>query len=140
MIVLLMLMFGVIQVSWAVYSYHLIANAAHEGARYAIVRGSSWGSNCASWNSSQCTASTDDIANYVANRSLPGVSIAASNVCVQYFSSVPSSTSTSCTANTSPNDRGDIVQVTVSNPLTLNVIWWSRTFSVSSTSQMVIAQ
>jgi Flp pilus assembly protein TadG len=137
MIVLLMLMFGVIQVSWAVYSYHLIANAAHEGARYAIVRGSSWGANCASWNSSQCTASSTDIANYVASRSLAGVSIAASNVCVQYFSSVQSSTSTSCSANTSPNARGDVVQVTVNYPFILNVIWWSRTFTISSTSLSV---
>lgn len=147
MIVLLMLMFGVIQVSWAVYSYHLIANAAHEGARYAIVRGSSWGVSCdvsgaagSGWNSSKCTASTADIANYVANRSLPGASIAASNVCVQYFSSVPSSASGFCNANTGPNDRNDVVQVTVNYPFTLNVIWYSRVFYISSTSQMVIAQ
>jgi Flp pilus assembly protein TadG len=147
MIVLLMLIFGVIQVSWAVYSYHLIANAAHEGARYAIVRGSSWGANCdgsgaagSGWNSSKCTASTTDIANYVASRSLPGVSIAASNVCVQYSTSVPVSAPTSCTANGTPNGRNNVVQVTVAYPFALNVIWWSRTISLSSTSQMVIAQ
>lgn len=147
MIVLLMLIFGVIQVSWAVYSYHLIANAAHEGARYAIVRGNSWIPSCdgtgavgSGWNSSQCTASATDIQNYVANRSLPGVNIAASNVCVQYFTSVQSSASGSCTAGGSSNGRGNVVQVTVNYPFALNLIWWSRTITLSSTSQMVIAQ
>ena len=119
MIVLLMLIFGVIQVSWAVYSYHLIANAAHEGARYAIVRGGSWTPSCdgtgaagSGWNSSQCAASTADIANYVASRSLPGVGIVPSNVCVRYSTSVSTSAPTSCTPNTSPNGRNNVVQVT----------------------------
>lgn len=141
MIVLLILIFGVIEVSWAVYSYHLVANAAHEGARYAIVRGSSWGGSCAGYTSSRCTASSTDIANYVASESLPGIPIDPAQVCVQWFSSVPSSASGACTANTGPNAQGNIVQVTVNYPFTLNVFFLpARTFTISSTSQMVIAQ
>lgn len=142
MIVLVMLIFGTIEVSWAVYTYHTVANAAHEGARYAIVRGSSWSSNCAGWGSSQCKASGTDIANYVANRSLAGVSIDPStDVCVQWFASVPSSTSNSCTAGGTTKAQGNIVQVTVTHPFTLNVYFLpQRTISISSTSQMVIAQ
>lgn len=149
MIVLLILIFGVIEVSWAVYSYHLVANAAHEGARYAMVRGNSWapascdgsGSAGSGWTSSRCIASSADIANYVANRSLPGVAINASNVCVQYFATVPASTSTTCTPGGTANSQGNIVQVTVSYPFTLNVVFLPpKTISISSTSQMIIAQ
>lgn len=145
MIVLLILIFGVIEAGWAVYSYHLVANAAHEGARYAIVRGSSWTANgsCASWSSSQCVASHTDIANYVANRSMAGVAIDPSQVCVEWFSTVPSSAPTNCVDNTNPgaNAQGDIVQVTVNYPFTLNVFFLpARTFKIGSTSQMVIAQ
>lgn len=143
MILLLVLIFGVIEVSWAVYSFHLVANAAHEGARYAIVRGKSWSGACANWGASQCKASSTDVANYVANRSMPGVGIDPSQVCVQWFSAVPSSTPTSCTPNANPNSnaQGNIVQVTVDYPFTLNVFFLpARTFHISSTSQMVIAQ
>ena len=142
MIVLLTLIFGVIEVSWSVYAFHWIANSAHEGARYAIVRGNSWTGSCASFGSSQCKASTTDIANYVASRGVLGISIDPTlDVCVQYFSTVPSSTSTTCTANTSPNGPGNIVQVTVTHPFTLNIPGVpTKTFNLKSTSQMVIAQ
>lgn len=142
MIVLLIFIFGVIEVSWAVYSYHLVANAAHEGARYAIVRGSSWTTACdGTGTGSRCQTTAADVQNYVANKSLPGVAIDPSRVCVQWFSAVPSSTSTSCTANTGPMAQGNIVQVTVSYPFTLNVFFLpARTINIASTSQMVIAQ
>ena len=39
-IVLLAILFGIIQASLAAYSYHFIAEAAREGSRWAMVRGS----------------------------------------------------------------------------------------------------
>jgi Flp pilus assembly protein TadG len=75
MLVMLSLVFGVIEVCWAVYSFHYLGNAAHEAARYAIVRGGSWTGTCdgtgsagSGYSSSQCQASPTDIANFVASR------------------------------------------------------------------------
>jgi hypothetical protein len=142
-----MFIFGVIQVSMAVYSFHYLANAAHEGARYAIVRGGTWIQPCdgsgtagTGYGSSLCQASPSDIANYIASRNFPGLHITAADVCVQYFSSVPSSASTTCSANSSPNSPGDIVQVTITYPFTLSVPGLpAYTINMSSTSQMAIA-
>lgn len=150
MIIFFMLFFGVIEVGWATYSYHFVANAAHEGARYAMVRGASWIASCdgngsagSGYNSTQCQATIADTQNWVASRSFPGVKIAASNVCVEYFATVPSTASSQCTAssNFSNNAQGDVVQVTVTVPFTLHVPGLpNRTINVSSTSQMLIAQ
>ena len=151
MIPLLMLIFGVIQVSMAMYSYHYLANAAHEAARYAIVRGGSWGTTCdtngtdgTGYGSSQCTASTADIGNYVANRGFPGINIPASDVYVNYFSTVSSKVSTACpgtTGATTNNSPGDIVQVTICYPFTFTVPGLpTYTWHLASTSQMVVAQ
>lgn len=142
------LLFGIIQVCLAVYSYHFLANAAHEATRYAMVRGSSWTSSCdasgtagSGYTSSGCTASPTDIANYVANRDFPGITVTADDVCVEYFSSVPSSASSTCSGNSSPNSPGDVVQVTITYPYTLSVPFLPiHAFTMSSTSQMVIAQ
>jgi Flp pilus assembly protein TadG len=46
--VLLMVVFGVIDCSRALYTYHFVSYAAAEGARYAMVRGGDWPSSCAS--------------------------------------------------------------------------------------------
>ncbi len=148
MMMLLCLIFAVIEASWGVYSLHYLANGAHEAARYAIVRGGGWGAACdgsgaagSGSGSSMCQASPQDIANFVASRNFPGINITASDVCVEYFSSVPASASTTCNGNTGPNADGDIVQVTISYPFSFTVPFLNRyTWHLSSTSQMVIAQ
>jgi Flp pilus assembly protein TadG len=148
MLALLMLIFIVFESCMMVYSFHFVSNAAHEATRYAIVRGSSWTTDCdangsagSGWGSSQCVASPSDIANYVAGMNFPGINVVASNVCVEYFSAVPASKSGTCSANSSPNSPGDLVQVTINYPFTFAVPLLSGyTVSLSSTSQMTIAQ
>lgn len=148
MLVMLIFVFGVIEASMAVYSFHYLSNAAHEATRYAVVRGGSWTSSCdgsgqagSGYGSSQCTASQQDIANFIANRDFPGINIQPSDVCVEYFSSVPSSASSACSPNTGPNMPGNIVQVTISYPYSFTLPGLpSYTWNLSSTSQMVIAQ
>lgn len=149
MLTLLMLIFSVIEGSLEIYSFHFIANAAHEGTRYAMVRGSSWSGGCdgsgsagSGYTSAACNASTADIANYVASLNFPGVNIVPTNVCVEYYTytSVPTATTT-CSANSSPNAQGDFVQVTVTYPFTFNVpLLPSYTLNLQSTSVMTIAQ
>jgi len=143
-----MLMFGVFEVCLAVYSYHFLANTAHEATRYAIVRGGSWSSSCdgsgkagSGYGSSGCTATPTDIANFVANRNFPGINVTADDVCVEYFSSVPASSSTTCSGNSSPNEPGNIVQVTITYPFKLSIPFLkAQSLTMSSTSQMVISQ
>lgn len=142
--VLMGLLLAVIQGSMAIYSYHYLANAAHEAARYAIVRGGDWSNTCSDYTDSQCTTTTSQIGDYVANRGYPGINLTASDVYVKYFSSVPSSVSTKCPGSstaTTNNVTGDIVQVTICYPFTFALpAIGNYTWNLSSTSQMVIAQ
>lgn len=148
MMMLLVLIFAVIEAAWGAYSLHYLANASHEAARYAIVRGGSWTTSCdgtgaagSGYGSSMCQASPEDVANFVTRRNFPGISIAPENVCVEYFSSVPASASTSCSGNTGPNASGDVVQVTITYPFSFPLPFINRyTWNLKSTSQMVIAQ
>lgn len=144
------LIFGVFEGALAVYSYHFLANAAHEATRYAIVRGGGWGSSCdgsgstgSGFGSSGCVANATDVANYVASRNFPGLHLTAAQVCVKYLVSTPGSATTTCTASTTNTNNvpGDIVQVTINYPFTLSVPGVpSHTFTLSSTSQMAICQ
>ncbi|HEX8710957.1 MAG TPA: TadE/TadG family type IV pilus assembly protein [Terracidiphilus sp.] len=142
LLVLMGLILGVIQGSMAVYSYHYLANAAHEATRYAIVRGTGWGTSCASYGSSQCTASADNIRNWVANRGFPGINITPSEVYVSYFSTPQTSTSMNCSdGSTTPLGAGNIVQVTICYPYTFSLpAFGTYTYHLGSTSQMMIAQ
>lgn len=152
MLVLIGLIFSVIEGSMAIYSYHYLANAAHEAARYAIVRGGDWTDSsgntiaCADYTSSQCMASPTQIGNYVHSRDFPGVNITASEVSVNYFSgsAPPATVSTACPATsgaTTYNVTGDIVQVTICYPFTFAIPGIGNyTYHLASTSQMVIAQ
>ena len=72
-IIMLVFIFGVMETGFALYSYHFISEAAREGTRYAIVRGSTAGAACASYNSAACKASTTDVTNYVKNLGFPGI-------------------------------------------------------------------
>jgi Flp pilus assembly protein TadG len=146
--VLMILIFAAIEAAWGAYSIHYLANAAHEATRYAVVRGGTWNSACdpsgspgAGYGSSMCQASPTDIENYVANRDFPGIGITASDVCVEYFSSLPTSATQACYANSSPNAAGDIVQVTITYPFSIPLPFLANyTWHLASTSQMVIAQ
>lgn len=60
--VLLMMAFGAMDFGRALYTYTEVSEAAKEGTRYAIVRGS----NCTSWNTA-CPASASDIQTYLQN-------------------------------------------------------------------------
>lgn len=147
---LAMFLVGTMQFCLAVYSFHYLANATHEAARYAIVRGASWGSSCdtngtagSGYTSSMCTASASDIAKYASERGFPAIRINTGDVCVQYYSSssIPTTPPTTCTANTSPNSPGDIVQVTITYPFSFAIPGLHRyTYNLKSSSQMVITQ
>jgi Flp pilus assembly protein TadG len=121
-VILLTLVFGVIAMSMAVYSYHLISDAAREGTRYAIVRGS----ECSTYDAlPQCPASASDVQFYVQNLGFPGIRPDQMNVTTTWPNG---------------NSPGNLVQVTVTYTLPLIIPFVPKqTLTMTSTSEMVIS-
>ena len=112
---LLSLFFGILDFARALYAYHFVSNAARDGARYAIVRGSS----------SPSPATQTTIQNYL------------NNVPMGLNSNLMSVT-TSWNPNNNP---GSTVSVTVSyNFKFIMPFLPASTVTMTSTSQMVISQ
>ena len=126
-VILLSLFIGVFEVCLASYSSHFVAEAAREGARYAIVRGSVSCTNTPAL--SNCGAGPDVISNYVKGLQYPGI--------------IPSSLLTTWSAcGTAPcNVPGNMVNVQVNYAFGLYVPFVpSNSLNINSTSQMVIQQ
>jgi Flp pilus assembly protein TadG len=123
----LTLMFGIIDLGRALYTYHLVSSAARQGSRYAIVRGSS----C---TAAGCPASVDTIQTYVRGLA-PGIDPNSLTVTTTW-SGAPGCTDP---ANQGP---GCVVAVNASYPFRFIVVPLLPRFTmtIASTSQMVIAQ
>ena len=133
--ILLSLTFGILTSCLALYCYHFISDAAREGTRYAIVRGSSCSTN-GNFTSDCPIASSAAVQTYLRSLTLPGIpssyltSTTTWSVDGTHWSSAP----------TNYNAPGDIVKVTVNYSLPLAIPFVStRTLSMSSTAQMIIA-
>lgn len=142
---------GIAEVSLALYSYHFVSDAAREGTRYAMVRGSDWPTTCTSYASSGCAATAAQVAQYVSSLNFPGIFVSTSantgqtdDVFVCYSATVPSSAPAACTTVPSASatgSAGSLVQVTITYPFTFGIPGFKRfSYSLSSSSQMVIAQ
>jgi len=122
--VFLLLLFGIVDFGRAVFTYHAVANAAREGSRYAMVRGSS----CAV---SGCPATSASIQTYVRGR----------NSTLMVPSSITVTASwpgiTGCTAG--GNTAGCEVAVTVTYPFHFAALPFAD-IPMSSTSTMIISQ
>ena len=139
----LMLLIGIIETSLALYTYNYVSDAAREGSRWAIVRGSACSTNTPGLD--HCNASTSEIQNYVQSLAYPGINSSNLTVTATWLkpSSPPGATWSSCVSSPSApcNQQGYEVQVTVSYPFPLNIPFWQNTnLTVSSTSSMVISQ
>lgn len=140
-IVFLTVIFGIFEACLAVYSYHYISEVAREATRYAIVRGSSLGVDCAAPTYATCIAqggsnNAGDIATYVQNIGFPG--IVANNITVN--STWLTSTGAACGTADSCKAPGNQVQVNVQYLFPLVIPFIPTTnVTMSSTSQMVIS-
>jgi Flp pilus assembly protein TadG len=140
--ILLSLVFGIMGLSMALYSYHFISNAAREGTRYAIVRGSA----CPSVLPGCPDPGTPvDVQTYLRTASYPGnggtfPGIIPGNLTATV--TFPTTGTPACTPSVNPCDNpGNLVQVTVNYQFPLNIPFVpSETLTMSSTSQMVISQ
>jgi Flp pilus assembly protein TadG len=132
MVVLLTVIFGVLEVSLAVYNYHFLSYAAREGTRYAIVRGSS----CNSFAAACPNATAADVSTYVKGLGFPGI-----YGTITVTTTWPT-TGSACTPNATPCDNpGNLVKVVVSDLLPFAPPFVpAQTVTMTSTSEMVISQ
>ena len=133
--VMLTFILGVMTMCTALYSYHFVAEAAREGARYAIVRGS--GCTTYSGFTSNCPISTAaPIQTYVRSLALPGIN--ASNLnrsCGIFGLPFRNLYSVGCMQQSGKPGSGDgNYQLPVTIPFVP-----ARTLTMTSRSQMVIA-
>lgn len=118
----LMLTFGVMEFSMAVFAYNWVSYAAREGARWASVRGNTYVPVGATVGT---PATQDQISAYVKSQA---VGLVASNVTVT-------------AAWTPDNSPGSNVKVTVAyNVIPLVGLALTNSMSVSSASQLIITQ
>jgi Flp pilus assembly protein TadG len=133
--IMLSMFIGIIEMALALYTYDFISEAAREGARYAMVRGSS----CTSLTN--CGATPAQIQTYLQGLALGGSASAqhmtVTTTWLTASTTIPT-TWTSCGA-TECNAQGNAVKVTVSYAFPLTLPWLTKsTLNMSSTSQMVI--
>lgn len=132
--VLLSLVFGVIGLSTALYSYHFVSYAAHAGTRYAMVRGAT----CPGiLQGCPPAGSPVDVQSYLRSLTFPGI-ISSRLTATTTFST----TGPACPDWGTPCDNpGNLVQVTVSYQFPLAIPFVPpNVWTMSSTSQMVISQ
>ncbi|MBV8437568.1 MAG: pilus assembly protein [Silvibacterium sp.] len=140
-VVLFCFVIGIMQVSRGIYVYNFVSEAAREAARYAMVRGSTSCANTPSLTNCNTSSSTN-IQTYVQGRNYPGMVSSSLTATATYLCASASQPTTWSTCTTNPhNAPGNVVKVVVSYPFTLSVPFYSgASFTVSSTSQMVITQ
>lgn len=135
--ILLMMIFGILDCSRAMYAYHFVANAAEEATRYAMVRGSSWnGVACSAPSTVSCTAKAADIQSFVTSITPGGITPGSLTVTPTWTGSTPSGVA--CSTST---DTGCVVSVQVSYAFNFIVPFLpSNGLVLRSTAAATIAQ
>jgi len=142
-VVLLTCIVGILDCSRALYAYHFCSYAAREAARYAIVRGSTWGATaCSASRSTNCNASTMDIQTYVQSIVPQGIdSGAALSVSTIWPGTELAGAATTCTTVHGSNSPGCLVQVQISYSFNyVSPLLPSSTLRFTSSSAAVIIQ
>jgi Flp pilus assembly protein TadG len=139
--ILIPFLFGIMEVCLGAYTYHYISEAAREATRYAIVRGSTFTTDCSGVTLATCIAqggnNSGDIATYVQNLSFPGIDPNKMTVNSTWLTSA----GTACGTTDSCKPPGNFVQVTILYNFPLSVPFVPvATWTLTSTSQMVISQ
>ena len=133
--VLLTGVFTLMEICLMFYTYSTIDECAREGARYAMVRGSSCLTNGVVGAGASCTASADSINTYVKNLGYPNAAGGTMTVNTTYSADGITFTTT---GNNDPNDMVR-VQVGYTFPVKLPFVP-NNTISLSAQSQLYIVQ
>jgi hypothetical protein len=130
-----MFFFGLMQCCLALYEYNFVSGLARLGARYAVVRGSAC-SGMPDWGITQAQIQT-----YLRGKVFPGISSTNLTAAVTWLQASTSHPTTWSACTGQCNDPGNAVQVQAKYTFPLNIPFWgSKSLTVTSTSQMVIAQ
>jgi len=145
-LILIPFLFGIVQLSIALYCYHYASDAAREATRWAIVRGA----NCGTlFNAAYCSptegnsdgAGTSDVAQYVKGLGYPysGSVTTATQWCTA--GGTPATWTSCSTTRLNNNKAGNQVKVTVSYAYPLIIPFVPKnTINISSTSSLTIVQ
>jgi Flp pilus assembly protein TadG len=129
--------FGIMAMSGALFTFHFVSEAAREGSRYAMVRGTSSYTNCVGAQS-PCPTSAAAVQSYVQGLSFPGV-VGTSMTVTTTYSAFP--TGSGCSPNANCENPGNLVTVKVVYAYPLRIPFMPvRTLNLTSTSAMIISQ
>jgi Flp pilus assembly protein TadG len=133
---LISVLFGIIEFSFAFYSYNFTAEAAKEAARYLSVRGSN--SCIVNKNLTNCgVTSNATITNYVQNLGYFGIN-SSTTVVATWPDTCGLGSATPLAANCM--DPGSRVKVVVNYTFPITVPFWNYTnLNMQSTAEMVIS-
>jgi Flp pilus assembly protein TadG len=148
LVVLMTLLFGIMDFSRFLYTYHFVGEAAREATRYAMVRGSTFSTACSSSVTFACYATAANIQSYVQSITPPGINSASLTFNANFWPGA--FTGGAATPNCGVNgttgladNPGCLIQVQVSYPFTFIFPFMPKsalTWTVSSKSEMVISQ
>jgi Flp pilus assembly protein TadG len=138
--ILLMVVFGVMDCSRALCTYHFVSYAAQEGTRYAIVRGADWANSCASDTSYDCQASATNITSYVQGLAPMGISASDVTVTPSWPQKDVNGSSAGCNTSSTQNSQGCLVKVAVSYTFHFMMPYLPKSgVTMTATSEKVIA-
>jgi Flp pilus assembly protein TadG len=142
--VILTFLFGIMDFSRFLYTYHFVSEVAREGTRYAMVRGSTFaGTSCASTATFSCDATSANVQSYVQALTPAGILSNSVSVTTTWPGTAPASAATACNSTSGNNSPGCLVQVVVSYPFKFILPFLPKaasTWTISSTSVVVISQ
>ncbi|WP_162601667.1 TadE/TadG family type IV pilus assembly protein [Occallatibacter savannae] len=128
-LLLIMMLFGIIEFSFAFYGYHFTAEAAKEAARYASVRGSN-----------ACTTANPNLADYCLTGAGDNTRITALVAGLGYPGINSANTTAQLSLPDGDNAVGHNVKVDVYYTFPIAVPYWKATrLQMHSTAQMVIS-
>ena len=111
-VILMMVTFGIMDCSRALYVYHFVSYAAQQGSRYAIVRGAHSGNApCTSPTAFNCNATAANVATYVQSIAPAGVAANAITVATNWPGTTMAGSTSGCST---VNNQGCLVAVQVS--------------------------
>jgi Flp pilus assembly protein TadG len=130
---LFMVVIGIIFMTFALYSYNVVSEAAREATRFAIVRGSA----CTTF-ATACPATAADVQTYVRSLGFPGINTTRLTAATSW-AAYPAGGA--CQPSASCNNPANQVTVIVSYSFPVAIPFVpNRTLNMSSTAAMVISQ
>ena len=140
-ILLFTLMFGILECSRAVYVYHFLGNAAQEAARYAMVRGASWNTNCASVTASSCAATSSNVTSFVQSITSAGITKSGLGISTTWPGTDASGANCLLPSTVPTNTVGCVVAVTITYSFSfVSPLLPKKALALTSTAEETIVQ